>query len=102
MARKICYELLDIEEKQHQKNIKLGLLKNLEITQNNKITGWSLKQLPIKFTNLMDLREISKILVRFLPLDPWLPRCIKNLAKPCHGIQDASRKVNPFLLMYYN
>ena len=40
MARKICYELLDIEKKQNQKNIKLKVMeKNLEITQKNKITG---------------------------------------------------------------
>ena len=31
----------------------------------------------------------------FLPWNPWLPRCSKNLARSCHGIQDASKRVNP-------
>ena len=38
---------------------------------------------------------LSKILVRILPRDPWLQRCSKNLARSCHDIQDASKRVNP-------
>ena len=38
---------------------------------------------------------LSKILVRILPWDPWLPRCKKNLARSCQDSQDASKRVNP-------
>ena len=38
---------------------------------------------------------LSKILIRILPWDPWLPRCSKNLARSCQDSQDASKRVNP-------
>ena len=38
---------------------------------------------------------LSKILVRILPWDPWLPRCSKNLARSCQDSQDAGKRVNP-------
>ena len=38
---------------------------------------------------------LSKILIRILPWDPWLPRCTKNLARSCQDSQDASKRVNP-------
>ena len=38
---------------------------------------------------------LSKISVRILPWDPWLPRCSKNLARSCQDSQDASKRVNP-------
>ena len=34
---------------------------------------------------------LSKILVRILPWDPWLPGCRKNLTRSCHDSQDAER-----------
>ena len=36
----------------------------------------------------------SKILVRILPWDPWLPRCSKKVVRSCHSSQDVSEKVN--------
>ena len=38
---------------------------------------------------------LSKILIRILPWDTWLPRCSKNLARSCQDSQDASKRVNP-------
>ena len=38
---------------------------------------------------------LSKILIRILPWDPWLPRCSRNLARSCQDSQDASKRVNP-------
>ena len=38
---------------------------------------------------------LSKILIRILPWDPWLPRCSKKLARSCQDSQDASKRFNP-------
>ena len=38
---------------------------------------------------------LSKILIRILPWDPWLPRCSENLARSCQDSQDAIKRVNP-------
>ena len=38
---------------------------------------------------------LSKILIRILPWDPWLPKCSMNLTRSCQGSQDASKRVNP-------
>ena len=38
--------------------------------------------------------EIMILLSKNLAMDPWLPKCSKNLARACHGIQDASKRVN--------
>ena len=37
----------------------------------------------------------SKILIRSLSWDSWLPRCSKNLARSCQESQDTSERVNP-------
>ena len=45
MARKISYELLVLEKKQRQKNVKLKTIENLKITLNYKNTEKSLQPL---------------------------------------------------------
>ena len=38
---------------------------------------------------------LSRISIRILPWDPWLPRCSNNLARYCQDSQNASTRVNP-------
>ena len=45
MARKISYELLVLEKKQRQKNVKLKTIENLKLTLNYKNTEKSLQPL---------------------------------------------------------
>ena len=61
---------------------------------------YSVFLLSLSFVHRDEIRSwnkyyLSKILIRCLPWDPWLPRCSKNLARSCQDSQDASKRVNP-------
>ena len=58
-------------------------------------TATNSKTTPVNSRNTWNKYYLSKILIRILPWDPWLPRCSKNLARSCQDSQDASKRINP-------
>ena len=48
------------------------------------------------------MNYLSKISIRILPWDPWLPRCSENLTRFCQESRDASERVNPGCVLNRN